>query len=53
MYSRGEVLESDVGKLAKYPEPVFDAQRVYEVFNEILTNELYTKNMQKQQKLSK
>ena len=33
-------------------EPVFDAQKVHDCFKEILSNEVYTRNMQKQQKLS-
>ena len=38
LHNRGETFETDLTKVSSYPEPVFDSQRVYEVFNEILTN---------------
>ena len=46
LHSRGLVYEDDViGKLSSYPEPVFDAKKVKDVFTEILSNEIYLKNI--------
>lgn len=39
--------ESLTEKMLSYYDPVFDAQKVYEVFNEILSNEIYSHNMKK------
>ena len=30
-----------------YPEPVFDQNKVYECFNEVLSNPIYEQNMKK------
>lgn len=34
-----------------YEEPVFDHNKVYEVFHEVLTNPKYERNMKKLQKI--
>jgi len=49
--NRGLKLEGDMNKLISYKEPAFTEQKVYEVFNEILTNEIYGLNMKKLQKI--
>ena len=45
LHNRGESLDTDFEKLSSYKDPVFDAQKVYKVFDEILTNEVYTHNV--------
>ena len=40
-------------KVLSYYDPVFDANKVYEVFNEILTNEVYAHNIKKLQTFQK
>ena len=37
----------EADKILSYWDPVFDSQKVYEVFNEVLTNEIYSHNMKK------
>ena len=39
--NRGLKLEPDMDKLLSYKEPAFYEKKVYKVFNEILTNEIY------------
>ena len=44
-------ISNDNNVLASYIDPAFDAQKVYECFNEILTNEIYSHNIKKIQNI--
>ena len=41
----------DLNLVNTYAEPVFDEKKVYEIFTEILQNEIYTHNILKLQKI--
>lgn len=48
LYSKGVVMETDIEEMCVYREEVFDEQKVYDTFKEVVEDESYTTNMLKQ-----
>ena len=45
LHSKGEKFETDFEAMKTYANPEFDAKKVEAVFNEVLSDAIYTENM--------